>query len=94
MDAKEIFKRFTEVAIRGQAALPAPPAGWEDPGGVSVEEPPGEDEGGDDEQTEDLVAARELRLAVAGFAFSFEFEVRLDSVGHGEGFNSLIGFCC
>lgn len=60
------------------AVSQAPPAGGEDPLGIGVEEPPGADEGSDDEEAEYLVAAGELALPVAGLLFGLLFEVGLD----------------
>ena len=61
--------------------LPSPPAGGKDPFGVGVEKPPRADEGRDDEQAEDLVAAGELALTIAGLLLGLLFEVRLDAEG-------------
>jgi len=64
------LKKIKECRTRRS---PAPPAGWKDPFGIGVEEPPGENEGRNDEQAEDLIAAGELLLAVAGLLLGLLF---------------------
>ena len=64
----------------------SPPSGREDPAGVGVEEPPGEDGCGDEEEAEELVAAKDARLVGPLRLLGLGLRERLDAgFDHGRG---------